>query len=99
DLGAEDKKIYHIAPVFNKVLKPYTGCGQAVTGSSYDITSKTIQLKPFEMYESFCKDDFTDQLSGRYNILAQEWLKTGTASFDPAGTPIDRMIVDGLKDA
>jgi len=99
DLGASDKKRYHIAPTMSKVLKPYTGCDQAVTGSSFDITSKPIQLKPFEMYEGWCKDDFTNQLTGSYNVLAQEWLKTGTASFDPAGTPIDRMIVDGLKDA
>ena len=99
DLGATDTKQYHIAPTMSKVLKPYTGCAQAPTGSSYDITSKKIQLKPFEMYEGWCKDDFTNQLTGSYNVLAQEWLKTGTASFDPAGTPIDRMIVDGLKDA
>lgn len=99
DLGASDKKRYHIAPTMSKVLKPYTGCDQAPTGSSYDITSKAIQLKPFEMYEGWCKDDFTNQLTGSYNVLAQEWLKTGTNSFDPAGTPIDRMIVDGLKDA
>jgi ATP-dependent Clp endopeptidase proteolytic subunit ClpP len=99
DLGATDKKRYHIAPNYNKVLKPYTGCDQAVTGSSYDITSKAIQLKPFQMYESFCKDDFTNQLSGQYNVLAQEWLKTGTESFDPAGTPIDRIIVEALKDS
>lgn len=98
DLGASDTKRYHIAPVMNKILKPYTGCGQAVTGSSYDITSKKMQLKPFEMYEAWCKDDFTDQLSGSYNLLAQEWLKTGTDSFDPAGTPIDRMIIKLLKD-
>jgi ATP-dependent protease ClpP protease subunit len=99
DLGAADKKRYHISPVMNKVLKPYTGCGQAVTGSSFDITSKAIQLKPFEMYEGWCKDDFTDQLVGSYNVLAQEWLKTGTESFDPAGTPVDRMIIKLLKDA
>lgn len=99
DLGATDKKRYHIAPNYNKVLKPYTGCDQPVTGSSYDITSKAIQLKPFQMYESFCKDDFTNQLSGQYNVLAQEWLKTGTESFDPAGTPIDRIIVEALKDS
>lgn len=98
DLGAADKKRYHIAPTANKVLKPYSGCDQAVTGSSYNITSKLIQLKPFQMYESWCKDDFTDQLSGSYNVLAQEWLKTGTDSFDPAGTPIDRMIMQILKD-
>lgn len=99
DLGAADKKRYHIAPTANKVLKPYTGCDQALTGSSFDITSKAIQLKPFQMYESWCKDDFTGQLTGLYNVLAQEWLKTGNESFDPAGTPIDRMIMELLKDS
>lgn len=99
DTGSADKKQYHIAPVMNKVLKPYTGCDQAVTGSQYSITSKSIQLKPFEMYEGWCKDDFTKQLLGQYNILAQEWLKTGTESFDPAGTPVDRIIIQALKDA
>lgn len=98
DLGAADKKRYHIAPVASKVLKPYTGCDQALTGTALNITSKLIQLKPFQMYEGWCKDDFTNQLSGSYNVLAQEWLKTGNESFDPAGTPIDRMIVDLLKD-
>jgi len=98
DLGASDKKRYHIAPTMNKILKPYTGCDQAVTGSSFDITSKAVQIKPFEMYEGWCKDDFTNQLTGSYNVLAQEWLKTGVDSFDPAGTPIDRMIIDLLKD-
>lgn len=98
DLGATDTKRYHIAPTASKILKPYTGCAQAVTGTSLDVTDKKIQLKPFEMYEGFCKDDFTNQLSGSYNVLAQEWLKTGVDSFDPAGTPIDRMIVQLLKD-
>lgn len=98
DLGAADKKRYHIAPTASKILKPYTGCDQAVTGTSLDITSKAIQLKPFQMYEGWCKDDFTNQLTGSYNVLAQEWLKTGNESFDPAGTPIDRMIVELLKD-
>jgi hypothetical protein len=50
------------------------------------------------MYEGWCKDDFTNQLSGVYNNLAKEWLKTGEAQFDPAGTPIDRVIMTVLKD-
>lgn len=99
DLGAKDKKRYNIVPILNKVLKPYTGCDQAVTGTSMDITDKAIQLKPFQMYEGWCKDDFTGQLSGTFNHLAQEWLKTGNESFDPAGTPIDRLIVQALKDS
>ena len=99
DLGASHLKRYHIAPTASKVLKPYTGCDQAVTGTSLDITSKFIQIKPFRMKEKWCKDDFTNQLSGSYNELAQQWLKTGNASFDPAGTPVDRIIVNLLKDA
>lgn len=98
DLGAKNNKRYHIAPTASKILKPYTGCDQAVTGTSLNITSKNLQLKPFQMYESWCKDDFTDQLTGSFNVLAQEWLKSGNESFDPAGTPIDRMIVQLLKD-
>lgn len=99
DLGAKDKKRYNIVPILNKVLKPYTGCDQALTGTSMNITDKVIQLKPFQMYEGWCKDDFTDQLSGTFNHLAQEWLKSGNESFDPAGTPIDRIIVSALKDS
>lgn len=99
DTGAANNKRYHIIPALDNIQKPYTGCDQAVTGSSVNITSKNIQLKPLQVFEKFCKDDFTDQLTGVYNVLAQEWLKTGNDSFDPAGTPIDRIIMDLLKDA
>jgi hypothetical protein len=99
DLGATDKKRYNLITPISKVLKPYTGCGGTPAGTRQLITNTTIQLKPFQMYESWCKDDFTGQLSGVYNFLAQEWLKTGNASFDPAGTPINTIIMDSLKDA
>lgn len=97
DLGASDKKIYNLTVPIDKVLKPYTGCGGTPAGNRKLITNTRIQLKPFQMYESWCKDDFTGQLSGTYNFLAQEWLKTGNASFDPAGTPINNIIMDALK--
>lgn len=99
DLGAKDKKRYNLVVPISKVLKPYTGCGSSPTGSRQLITNTTIQLKPFQMYESFCKDDFTGQLSGSFNLLAQEWIKDGNSSFDPAGTPIHTIIMDALKDA
>lgn len=99
DLGAKDKKRYNLVPILNNVLKPYTGCDQAVTGTTMDLTDKAIQLKPFQMYEGWCKDDFTNQLTGTFNHLAQEWLKSGNESFDPAGTPIDKIIVQALKDS
>lgn len=99
DLGSKDKKQYNLVNPISKVLKPYTGCGGTPAGTRQLITNTTIRLKPFQMYESWCKDDFTGQLTGVFNILAQEWLKTGNASFDPAGTPINNIIMDSLKDA
>lgn len=98
DIGAKDQKRYHLLNPISNVLRPYSGCDQAVGTSRLQITSKAIQLKPFQMFEGWCKDDFTQQLSGAFNVFAQEWLKTGNESFDPAGTPIDRIINDQLKD-
>lgn len=97
DLGASDTKVYNLSVPIDKVLKPYAGCGGDPAGNRQLITNTRIQLKPFQMYESWCKDDFTGQLSGTYNFLAQEWLKTGNASFDPAGTPINNIIMEALK--
>lgn len=99
DTGSKDKKRYNIVPELNKILKPYTGCDQVVTGSSLDITDKYIQLKQFRMKEKWCKDDFDSKLTGTFNHLAQAWLKDGNAGFDPAGTPIGTIIMTSLKDA
>lgn len=98
DTGAAFNKRYHLVPSVQKVLKPYTGCDQAVTGTRIQLTSKEIQLKKHALYESWCVDDFTGYLTGIYNVLAQDWLKTGNEAFDPGGTPIDRIIMDALKD-
>lgn len=99
DLGASHKKVYNLVPALSNVLQPYFGCTTTPNTDRIQITNTTIQMKEFRMYEGWCKDDFTGQLSGSYNNLAQEWLKTGEASFDPAGTPIDKIIVTQLKDA
>lgn len=99
DTDASDKKRYNLLLPLSKILQPYTGCGGTPAGNRVQITNTTLQLKPFQMYESWCKDDFTGQLSGLFNYLAEIWLKTGNNSFDPAGTPIDRIITDVLKDA
>lgn len=99
DTGAAFNKRYHLVPTVQKVLKPYTGCDQAVTGTRIQLTSKEIQLKKHALYESWCQDDFTGYLTGIYNVLAQDWLKTGNEGMDPGGTPIDRIIMDALKDA
>lgn len=99
DLGASHKKVYNLVPSLSNVLQPYAGCTTTANSNRAQITNTTIQMKEFRMYEGWCKDDFTGQLSGSYNFLAQEWLKTGEASFDPAGTPIDKIIVQQLKDA
>lgn len=100
DQGISFQKRYNLIPGLSKVIKPYTGCGAANTNGSRDlIGNTTLTTKEFRMQESWCKDDFTQQLTGIYNHLAQEWLKTGERSFDPAGTPIDGIIQEVLTDA
>lgn len=100
DQGISFQKRYNVIPGLSKVIKPYTGCGAPNSNSSRDlISSVTLQTKEFRMQEAWCKDDFTQQLTGIYNHLAQEWLKTGERSFDPAGTPIDGVIQEVLTDA
>lgn len=101
DQGIKDKKRYNLVGQLDKILKPYTGCTRVFNNNTNNITNTTVQVKEFNVSESWCKDDFTDQLSGAYNHLAQEWLKTGNRSFDPSGTPIntiiDRILTDALQ--
>jgi ATP-dependent Clp endopeptidase proteolytic subunit ClpP len=101
DQGIKDRKRYNLVTQLDKILRPYTGCDRTFNGNRQLITNTTVQTKEFQVSESWCKDDFTGQLTGAYNILAQEWLKTGNRSFDPSGTPIntviDRVLADALQ--
>jgi hypothetical protein len=101
DQGIKDRKQYNLLTQLDKILKPYTGCTRTFNGNRKIITNTTVQTKEFQVSESWCKDDFTGQLTGVYNILAQEWLKSGNESFDPSGTPIarviDKLLVDALQ--
>lgn len=99
DQDIKFKKQYNLVTQLDKIVKPFTGCGTAVNADIQNITNTEVVTKEFQMYEGWCKTDFTDQLSGIYNNLAQEWLKTGEAQFDPAGTPIDKVIMTVLKDS
>jgi hypothetical protein len=99
DQGIKDRKRYNLVTQLDKILKPYTGCDRTFNGNRQLVTNTTVQTKEFQVSESWCKDDFTNQLAGQYNILAQEWLKTGLKSFDPSGTPIDKIIDKVLIDA
>lgn len=102
DQNIKFQKQYNLVAVLNQILKPYGGCAATSGNSNSDrdrITNTTLITKEFRMEEAWCKDDFTSQLTGVYNNLAQEWLKTGEASFDPAGTPIDQVIQEVLTDA
>lgn len=99
DQGIKDRKRYNLVDRLDKILKPYGGCARSFTGS-VTITDMLLQTKEFNVGLEWCKDDFTDQLTGVYNNLASEWLKTGNRSFDPTGTPIftvlDRLISEAL---
>lgn len=101
DQGIKDKKRYNLVTQLDKILQPYTGCTRVFNGNRQLITNTTVQTKEFQVSESWCKDDFTGYLTGQFNILAQEWLKTGNRSFDPSGTPIntiiDKLLIDALQ--
>jgi hypothetical protein len=99
DQGIKDKKRYNLVTQLDKILKPYTGCTRTFNGNRQLITNTTVQTKEFNVSESWCKDDFTGYLTGGYNLLADEWLKTGLKSFDPSGTPINTIIDKLLADA
>lgn len=98
DQNIKFQKQYNLVTELNKIVRPYTGCGATVNTNRQLITNTTVTTKEFQVYEGWCKDDFTAQLTGIYNNLAQEWLKTGERQFDPAGTPIDQVIMTVLKD-
>lgn len=99
DQGIKALKQYNLVTQLNKVVKPYTGCDRAFNGNRQLITNTTVRTKEFQVSESWCKDDFTGYLTGAYNVLAQEWLKTGIDSFDPSGTPINRVVDKLLTEA
>jgi len=99
DQDIKSHKQYNLVTQLNKVVKPYTGCDRTFNGNRQLITNTTVRTKEFNVSESWCKDDFTGYLTGSYNNLAQEWLKTGIDSFDPSGTPINRVIDKLLSEA
>lgn len=98
DQGISYKKQYNVLPQLSKILKPYAGCTPSYDGTS-EITNKTLETKEFEANLSWCKDDFTNQLTNSYNYLAQEMLKSGNSSFDPSGTPVATMINRLIEEA
>lgn len=99
DQGIKSHKQYNLVNPISKILKPYTGCDRVFNNNRAFITNTTVRTKEFQVNESWCKDDFTSYLTGGYNFLAQEWLKTGIKSFDPSGTPIATIIDNVLSNA
>lgn len=101
DQGISFRKKYNLVTQLSNLLQPYGGCTRLFNSNRQLITNATVETKEFQIAESWCKDDFTGQLTGVYNFLAQEWLKTGINSFDPTGTPIskviDQIMVDALR--
>lgn len=101
DQDIKSHKQYNLVTQLNKIVKPYTGCDRTFNGNRQLITNTTVRTKEFQVSESWCKDDFTGYLTGAFNNLAQEWLKTGIDSFDPSGTPIntviDRLLTEAIK--
>jgi ATP-dependent Clp endopeptidase proteolytic subunit ClpP len=101
DQGIKWRKKYNLVTQLDNILKPYGGCTRVFNNNRQLITNTTVETKEFNVAESWCKDDFTGLLSGQFNILAEEWLKTGNKSFDPTGTPIatviDKILAEALQ--
>lgn len=99
DQGINFQKRYNVLPGASNLLQPYTGCGQTYSNTANNITDVMLQVKQFAVRKSWCVDDFTDWLTGAYNHLAQEWLKTGVDQFNPENTPIERIISQLIEDS
>jgi hypothetical protein len=98
DQNVPYRKRYNLLASLSKILKPYSGCARTFNGAKV-ITDIFLETKEFEVNLEWCKDDFTQSLSSQYNLLAAEWLKTGIESFNPAGTPVERIINQLVSDA
>lgn len=98
DPNVKFRKQYTRVPILSKILKPYTGCDRVFT-DGFALDNVTLETKPFDVNLQFCKDEFTQQLQGKFNILAQEALKSGIDSFDITGTMIESIITEVLTDA
>lgn len=99
DQGIQFQKKYNLVTQLSNLLQPYGGCTRVFNNNRQLVTNTTVTTKEFQVSESWCKDDFTGQLTGVYNVLAQEWLKTGNRSFDPSATPISAVIDQVMSDA
>jgi hypothetical protein len=98
DQGISFRKRYNLLTSLSKILKPYTGCARTYSGSKV-ITDIFLETKEFQVGLEWCKDDFTQQLTSAYNLLAQEYLKTGNESFNPEGTEVNSIITKLIDDA
>lgn len=98
DQGISYRKRYNLLTQLSKILKPYSGCARSFSGNKV-ITDIYLETKEFEIGLEWCKDDFTQQLASSYNLLAQEWLKTGIDSFNPEGTQVNTIITQLIDDA
>lgn len=98
DQGISYRKRYNLLTQLSKILKPYSGCARSFSGSKV-ITDIFLETKEFEIGLEWCKDDFTQQLTSSYNLMAQEFLKTGIESFNPEGTEVNTIITKLIDDA
>jgi hypothetical protein len=98
DQGISYRKRYNLLSQLSKILKPYSGCARSFSGNKV-ITDIYLETKEFEIGLEWCKDDFTQQLTSSYNLMAQEFLRTGVDSFNPEGTPINKIITQLIDDA
>lgn len=89
-----DKANIYLPQKLRKVLKKYTSCGWAVTGSTTTLNSKTIEVEKIKANLEECVDEWDD-------TIWAEAMKAGVNRDDISGTVIDGIIknqvVNGVK--
>lgn len=85
------KKLYLLNQL-SYITKAYASCGRTVTGTGVNITQKTLEVAPLEVYLEQCADVFTD-------TIFETWRKTGADWNDLSGTEAQKIIETLVMDA
>jgi hypothetical protein len=86
------EKMYLLNPL-SYITKKYDSCGlPSPTGDGVNITQKTLEVEPLQIYLEECADIFTD-------TIFEQWKKTGKDWNDLTGTEAQKIIETLVMDA
>ncbi|MBX9639481.1 MAG: hypothetical protein K2X97_07055 [Mycobacteriaceae bacterium] len=86
------QKLYLLNPLAY-ITKKYDSCGlPATTGGPVNITQKTLEVEPLQIYLEQCADVFND-------TIFEQWRRTGKDWNDLTGTEAQKLIETVVMDA